>query len=108
MTGNLDDKRRRAFFLERFVEFLALEQGSSPRTQEAYARDIERMAEFAVAKGVPGPGELSARTLREFVYQLKDLGLAAASIRRNISAVRTYYKFLMAVGHVPQDPSEPR
>jgi integrase/recombinase XerD len=40
------------------------------------------------------------------VYHLKDLGLAPASIRRNISAVRTYFRFLLADGHVVRDPSE--
>ena len=37
---------------------------------------------------------------------LKDLGLAPASIRRNVSAVRTYFRFLLNEGHVVRDPSE--
>ena len=52
------------------------------------------------------PTEITARTLRDFVYHLKDLGLAPTSIRRGISAVRTYYRFLLAEGHVVRDPSE--
>jgi integrase/recombinase XerD len=44
--------------------------------------------------------------LRDYVYQLNDLGLAPTSIRRNVSAVRTYYKFLMGEGQVVEDPSE--
>jgi len=44
--------------------------------------------------------------LREFVYHLKDLWLAPASIRRNISSIRTYFKFLLAEGLVVRDPSE--
>jgi len=40
------------------------------------------------------------------VSAFKDLGLAPTSIRRNVSAVRTYYRFLMAEGEVVQDPSE--
>ena len=44
--------------------------------------------------------------LREFVYHLKDLGLAPASIRRNVSSVRTYFRFLLGDGHVVRDPSE--
>jgi integrase/recombinase XerD len=46
------------------------------------------------------------RLVRDYVYHLKDLGLAAASIRRNVSAVRTYYRFLLADGHVVRDPTE--
>jgi integrase/recombinase XerD len=44
--------------------------------------------------------------LREYVYHLKDLGLAPASIRRNVSGVRTYFKFLVGEGHVVRDPSD--
>lgn len=96
----------RAFLLERFADFLALEQGSSPRTSEAYARDVERLVVYVITRGARGPTDVSSRLLREFVYHLKDLGLAPASIRRNISAVRTYFRFLLGDGHVVRDPSE--
>jgi integrase/recombinase XerD len=57
-------------------------------------------------KGATAPLDISSKTLREFVYHLKDLGLSPASIRRNISAVRTYFRFLLADGVVTRDPSE--
>jgi integrase/recombinase XerD len=44
--------------------------------------------------------------LRGYIYHLKDLGLAPASIRRNVSAVRTYFRFLIQEGHAMRDPSE--
>ena len=44
--------------------------------------------------------------LREYVYHLKDLGLSPASIRRNVSAIRTYFRFLIGDGIVVRDPSE--
>ncbi len=50
--------------------------------------------------------DITSRTLREFVYHLKDVGLAPSSIRRNISAIRTYFRFLLADGVVARDPSE--
>ena len=94
------------FLVERFTDYLALEQGSSPRTSEAYQRDVERLAAYAASKGATAPRDISSRLLREFVYHLKDLGLAPASIRRNVSSVRTYFRFLLADGVVVRDPSE--
>jgi integrase/recombinase XerD len=44
--------------------------------------------------------------LREFVFLLKDLGLSPASIRRAVSAIRTYYGFLLAEAKVSDDPSD--
>ncbi len=98
--------KQRAFLLERFTDFLALERGSAVRTQEAYARDVARFIEFVLIKGAAAPLDVTPKVLREFVYQLKDLGLSPASIRRNVSAVRSYFKFLMGDGHVVRDPSE--
>jgi integrase/recombinase XerD len=102
----LDDAVARAFYVERFDDFLALEQGASVKTSEAYRLDVARFVTYASVKGAKAPTEVSARTLREYVYHLKDIGLAPASIRRNVSAVRTYFKFLIGEGHVVRDPSE--
>jgi integrase/recombinase XerD len=100
------DGRARTFLLARFTDFVALEQGLSPRTQDAYQRDLQRFAEYAESRGVAAPPDITARMLREYVYHLKDLGLSPASIRRNVSAVRTYFRFLTGDGLVVRDPSE--
>ena len=56
--------------------------------------------------GIVGREASPGRSLREFVYALKDLGLSAATIRRQVSAIRTYYGFLLAEGRVEDDPSD--
>lgn len=96
----------RRFLLEPFTDFLALEQGASPRTHEAYTRDLSRFVTFAIGKGAAAPPDVTAKLLREYLYHLKDLGLAPSSIRRNVSALRTYFKFLLGEGHLARDPSE--
>ena len=94
------------FLLDRFTDYLALERGSADRTHEAYARDLTRFATFALAKGVDRPGGATPRLLRDYIYHLKDLGLAPASIRRNVSAVRVYFRFLLGEGYLASDPSD--
>jgi len=96
----------RAFHLERFRDYLALEAGNSGNTVESYLRDITRLAGYATSKGVKVPEQLSAPQLRDFIYFLKDLGLAPTTIRRQISAIRTYFKFLVGEGIAARDPSE--
>ncbi len=102
----LDEAVARRFQLDRFADYLTLEHGTSPRTLEAYGRDVARLAEFAQLKGAPTPVDITTRLLREFVFHLKDIGLAPSSIRRSISATRTYFRFLLADGIVVRDPSE--
>jgi integrase/recombinase XerD len=96
----------RAFLVERFSEFLAVERGAAAPTREAYGRDVERFVTYARARGAAAPPDVTPRLLRAYVYHLKDLGLAAASIRRSVSAVRTYFRFLLAEGHVVSDPTD--
>jgi integrase/recombinase XerD len=96
----------RAFMLERFQEYLALEDGASPRTLEAYGRDLERMTVWCTVKGVATPSALTPALLRDFVYHLKDIGLSPSSIRRSVSATRTYFKFMIGEGQMQSDPSE--
>jgi len=100
------ERAARDFGLEGFQDFLALESGHSAHTVEAYSRDLRRLAEFAASRGVRHPGEVSRTLLRDFVYLLKDLGLSAATIRREVSAVRTYFGFLAAEGRIAADPSD--
>jgi integrase/recombinase XerD len=101
-----DEDAELRFQLDRFGDFLTLEQGSSPQTLEAYRRDVSRLVAYASTKSAQSPIDVTSRMLREFVYHLKDVGLSPASIRRNISAVRTYFRFLLSDGIVVRDPSE--
>lgn len=96
----------RDFWLEGFRDFLALEAGHSANTVESYLRDLRRLGEFATSRGVRDPARLTRALLRDFVYMLKDVGLSAASIRRGVSAIRTYYGFLAGEGRVSNDPSD--
>ena len=106
IPSGFSDPIARAFYLERFHDYLALEAGNSAHTVASYLRDLTRLAEYATSRHVTTPEQLSAAQLREFIYFLKDLGLAATTIRRQISAIRTYFKFLVGEGIAARDPSE--
>jgi integrase/recombinase XerD len=94
------------FHLRTFEDALTLEDGASPRTIDAYRRDVVRCATFVRMHGVTDVQSITPAVLREFVYHLKDLGLAGSSIRRNISALRTWFRVLLAEGIVTHDPTE--
>jgi len=106
MIAETRDAVNRAFWLEGFRDYLSLEAGHSGNTVDAYLRDLRRMGEFALTRGAREPGQVTRAHLRDFVYLLKDLGLSAATIRRSVSAIRTYYGFLAGEGQVRHDPSD--
>jgi integrase/recombinase XerD len=102
----LRDRVNHAFWLEGFRDFLALESGHSANTVEAYLRDLRRLGEFSLARGIDDPARVTRAHLRDFVYLMKDLGLSPATIRRGVSAIRTYYGFLVGEGRANDDPSD--
>ncbi len=95
-----------AFRLEQFAEYLTLERGAATNTVASYRRDLAHLVEFLTSRGAAAPERATATQLRDFAFHLKDLGLAATSIRRHISATRTYYRFLTGEGYVVRDPTE--
>lgn len=95
-----------AFRVEQFVDHLTFERGLADRTLDAYRRDLERFLEFLESRGVGAPAEIDGGDLREYVYHLKDRGLAPSTIRRAQSALRTYFSFLLGEGVVEDDPTE--
>jgi integrase/recombinase XerD len=95
-----------AFRLDQFADYLTLEAGHSNNTVTSYLRDLRRLVGWLVARQVRGPDAVTPKGLREFIFALKDLGLSPATIRRQVSAVRTYFRFLLAEGRLEGDPSE--
>ena len=96
----------RAFQMEQFHDYLTFERGLSERTVSAYQRDLNRCFASMTEQGISEPGAVSVGALRAWVFALKDEGLAATSIRRAQSAVRTYFGFLLAEGMISADPTD--
>ncbi|MCJ7627347.1 MAG: site-specific tyrosine recombinase XerD [Longimicrobiales bacterium] len=98
--------RASAFRLESFVDYLSFERGLSDRTLSAYQRDLEKLLAFLDEKGRNGPSDITPHDLRDFVFHLKESGLAPTSIRRALSSLRGYFAFLLEEGVLEADPSE--
>jgi len=101
MTGPASE-----FRAEQFRDYLVFERGLSVRTVSAYENDVARMINFFVAQGFTSPSDASQADLRDYVFALKDSGLAPSSIRRAISSVRTYFSFLVDDGVLDHDPTD--
>lgn len=90
-------------YLEEFLTHLRA-RGRSPNTIEAYRKDLLQFAEFCDTLNV-APPEISREDMRKFPLYLKDMGLSPSSIGRKITAVRSFYRFLLSRGYISKDPS---
>lgn len=100
------DEFARRFRVEPFADYLAFDRGLSDGTVRAYQRDLVRFMEFLEREGRGRPGDVTHDDLREYMYELNARGLAATSIRRAQSSLRTYFAFLMGEGVLEDDPTE--
>ena len=94
------------FRFEEYEDHLTYERGLSSHTVAAYFRDLRQWQNFIQELGVSGPAYVTPKQLREWIFSLKEEGLAPSSIRRSQSALRSYYRFLLAEGMVEEDPTD--
>ena len=89
---------------EEFLAWLAVERGRSPRTVEAYRRDLLRYRGHLVARG-RGLDDASDDDVVAFVRALQADGLAASSVTRMLVSARGLHRFLVAEDHRADDPT---
>jgi integrase/recombinase XerD len=89
--------------IDGFLHHAAVEQGLSPRTLEAYSRDLAR---FADSTGEVAPDALELRHVTTYLADLERAGLSPRSRARMLVAVRRFVRFLLASGRIERDPTE--
>jgi integrase/recombinase XerC len=90
--------------LDAFEDHLALERRLSSNTVAAYRRDLTQLATFLVRNRSSLAGGRYP-LLRRFLAQQHTLGYARATIARRVGAIRTFYGWAVASGHVTEDPA---
>lgn len=85
-----------------FIEMMLAERGISQNSATSYRRDIVDFAEFLKGANLTS---VSPDEVREFVYHLSKKDLNPRSISRKISAVRSFYHFLISEGEVKENPA---
>ncbi len=89
-----------------FRNFLISEVSSSQNTIDAYSRDVARFAQFLEIKKIESLSDVSRGIVSSYLHFLVDIGLATTSISRNISALRTFWSFLLTNRYTDADPLE--
>jgi integrase/recombinase XerC len=84
---------------------LTQERRLSGHTTAAYGHDLIALAAFGETRGITAWSELDHVQLRTFAAALHGAGLNPRSIQRRLSAVRTFYEYLMREGHCSRNPA---
>ena len=94
--------------VDRFLRHVSIERGLSANTLQAYRRDLDSYTEALAARGILTPEGIGPQDVTAFAHDLRtrpDRPLAASSMARMLSTVRSFHKFLLEESLVEVDVS---
>ena len=92
-------------WIARFVSHIGSERRLSPLTVKGYRRELERFGHHLGDQEVRTWGDVDEAQVRAFVARRHRQGAGARSLQRTLSAVRSFYKFLMREGAAARNPA---
>jgi integrase/recombinase XerD len=87
--------------IDRFVEYLAVEKGLSPLTIQAYRTDLVQLCNFLGSRQVVAAGR---RDMGKFIGKFFSDGMQPRSVRRKVSVLRNFFRFLLLDSVIRADP----
>lgn len=90
-----------------FIRHLQTERNDSQHTIAAYSRDVGQFAAFAFGENALPPFDwtsISRDAARAFLVALSHSEAEPGTIRRKLSALRTFYKFMVRENHLENNP----
>ena len=97
--------------IEGFTAYVADERRFSPRTVEAYRRDLERFSafwesEFANSSAAKTPlSKVDTLAVRSYLAHLHRDKLANRSLARHLSTLRSFFRWACREGHLEKNPA---
>ncbi|HXP64891.1 MAG TPA: tyrosine recombinase XerC [Steroidobacteraceae bacterium] len=91
--------------IERFLTHLHVERRMSRHTVSAYGHDLAALAAFCDRRGAQRWAALNNFQVRAFAAAEHAGGIGPRSIQRRLSAVRTFYEYLIREGAAKNNPA---
>src|SRR5947209_18683172 len=88
--------------LAAFRDYLAAERGLAKNTVLAYHSDLQKYEVWITNGGLANYLTPTVRELTHYLAYLRDEGLAAPSVARNLIAAKMFYRFLRLERRVEQ------
>ena len=90
----------------RFLRYLGVERQLSPITLLNYQRQLDAVIEMACAMGLQNWQQCDAAMVRSFATRSRRKGLGAASLALRLSALRSFFDWMVSQGELPANPAK--
>lgn len=88
-----------------FLDYLRNNKNASDNTIEAYRRDIKFFNDFLTTKKSADYRNVNSQLIEKYEDYLSKIGKSTSTILRNISSIRCFYKYLIEIGEVKDNPT---
>ena len=92
-------------YFNKYINYLEAERNASPYTVRNYTTDLITFFNFLETKKIGSLKEVDKHVLRGYLSRLLEQGLARASIARKLSAVRSFYRYLLREEIISTSPA---
>lgn len=93
--------------LEKFLDYLLIEQRYSPHTIASYKRDLQDFSNFHFEKEAQSIITSAEKIhIRNFIFHCGEKGLSKRTINRKLSALRGFFNFLLKINEIESSPIE--
>jgi integrase/recombinase XerC len=89
---------------DKYISYLKAERNASPYTVRNYTRDLLSFFNYLGSQKITSLNEVDKQTLRGYLSQLVKDGFAKISISRKLSAIRSFYRYLLREKLVASSP----
>jgi len=92
--------------IKSFIDYIRIERGYSPKTVEAYTRDLEFFSGHCMNRGVKNIQQVDIDVIASFAgYLCKEQAYQSSSAARSLAAVRSLMKFLVNEDVLKHNPA---
>lgn len=87
-----------------FEKYLVIEKSSSKYTVENYCRDVTLFLEYMSKNNIKCISNITYDDIRQYLSYLYTKELSKSSLSRNLSALRTFFRWLFKEGKIDNNP----
>jgi integrase/recombinase XerC len=89
----------------KYIAYLEAERNVSPYTRRNYTNDLMEFFGYVTQQGIDTFKNVNKQTLRGYLAHLMEKGYAKSSIARKLSAIRSFYRYLMREEMISASPA---
>ncbi len=97
--------RHAQILIKDFIRKLRMERKYSPRTIEAYQRDLKKLVAFCEQNKITNWAQLEQAHIRRYIAARHRQGISSKTLQRELSTYRSFFNSLLKTGKLKHNPA---